>query len=372
MKILMDGQPLLGVKSGIGRYTETLYRALTEHFGVDVTLSFNRILKTPELDPTAYPQWINHRYPYKLIRRIFRPNPLYNWPADACSRIRYDVYHGTNFTHLPLTKGKVIVTIHDLSFLLFPEYTSDIIYKHHSRWVPFSAKVSDHIIADSEQTKMDIVRLLGISPDKISVVHLAADERFAPLPESEYLPVIKKYNLPSKYILFVGNIEPRKNLPGLIRAFRAIKNSVEEKLVVVGAKAWKSTPIFELVRELELMDDVHFAGYVDDADLPAIFNGASVLVLPSFYEGYGLPIIEAMRCGVPVIGSNVSAIPEIIGDAGFLIDPHNAEELSDAVKQMIKSPSVRRHYSQLALQRAAHFSWKKTAQQTLEVYKKVV
>ena len=368
----MDGQPLLGVKSGIGRYTEMLYRTLTKDFGVDVTLSLNRILKTPKLDPASFPQWINHRYPYKLIRRILRPNPLYAWPADACSRVCFDVYHGTNFTHLPLTKGKVIVTIHDLSFLLFPEHTSNIIYKHHSRWVPYAAKVSDHIIAVSEQTKQDIIRLLGISPDKISVVYLSANERFVPLPEAEYLPVIKKYKLPAKYILFVGNIEPRKNLPGLIRAFHAIKNAVEEKLVIVGAKAWKSSPIFDLVRELELMDFVHFTGYVDDADLPAIFNGASVLVLPSFYEGYGLPLIEAMRCGVPVVGSNVSSIPEIIGDAGFLVDPHNIEELSDAIKQMVGSSTTHRHYSQLALQRAAHFSWRKTAQQTLEVYMKVI
>jgi glycosyltransferase involved in cell wall biosynthesis len=256
--------------------------------------------------------------------------------------------------------------------MLYPEYTSNIIYKHHSRWVPFSAEVSDHIIAVSEQTKEDIIRLLRIPPDKISVIHLAADEQFVPLSETEYLPVLKKYNLPSKYFLFVGNVEPRKNLTGLIRSFHTIKNAVEENLVIIGAKGWKYSPIYDLVRELGLNDCVHFTGYVEDADLPAIYNGASVLVLPSFYEGYGLPIIEAMRCGVPVIGSNVSSIPEIIGDAGLLIDPRSIRELSDALMHIVGSSTTRRHFSQLALERSSHFSWRKTAEQTLEVYRKVV
>lgn len=367
----MDGQPLLGLRSGIGRYTETLYRYLTKELGVDVTLSFNRIFKNPNVDRGQYPRWMNHRYPYKVIRRLMAPNLLYSWPADAFTRDPFDIYHGTNFTHLPLKNGKSVVTIHDLSFLHYPEYTSSVIYKHHSRWVPYSAAKSDHIIADSEYTKNDIIRLLNIPDNKISVVHLSADTQFRPMTYDEYRPVLDKYHLPSKYILFVGTVEPRKNLMQLIRSYHVIQRLIQEKIVIVGAKGWKYSPIFRLVEDLHLTGTTIFTGYIDDSDLPAVYNGASVLVMPSFYEGYGLPLIEAMKCGVPVIGSNVSSIPEIIGEAGLLVDPNSTAELSNALLRILDSSTEHDRYSRLALERAKHFSWRKTAQQTLEVYKKV-
>src|SRR5690606_36954811 len=152
-----------------------------------------------------------------------------------------DLFHGTNFTYTPLLRGKTVITIHDLAYMRYPDSTSDKIYKHHTRWVPYSAKQCDHIIADSRHTKQDIVHLLHIPEHKIDVVHLAADESFKPLEQQTYEPILKSYGLPDRYILFVGTLEPRKNLVGLIHAFHILKSnaSISEKLVIVGAKGWK-------------------------------------------------------------------------------------------------------------------------------------
>lgn len=366
MRVLMDGQPLLGPRSGIARYTDALYRTLRNHYQLDATLSLNRIFKRPNMDPTL--SWINHKYPYKVIRRLMKPGLLYNWPIDGWGRPTFDIYHGTNFTHLPMTHGKIVVTIHDLSFMHYPQHTSDVILKHHSRWVPYSAETSDHIIADSNQTKEDIISFLKVAEKKITVVPLAADEQYRILDVAKYAPVLTKYKLPDKYILFVGTIEPRKNLIQLVKAYNIVRTQISEKLVIVGAKGWKYSPLFQLTQDLKLEDDIIFTGFIEETDLPSIYNGASLLVMPSLYEGFGLPLLEAMGCGVPVIGSNVSSIPDIVGSAGVLVDPHQTEEISEAITYVLGRESVRNHYRELSIHRASQFSWNHTAGKTLDIY----
>jgi glycosyltransferase involved in cell wall biosynthesis len=347
--------------------------------GLTVTLAFNRLFKkidrsdlpVPLSDESAV---ANQIYPYKVIRRLLRPNPLYLYPYDLFYKNKADIFHGTNFTHIPVTKGKTVITIHDLAYMRYPETTSERIYKHHSRWVPYSARKCHRIIADSEQTKRDIVDLLQIPESKIDVIYLAADEKMKPVPETDVKPILQKYHLPERYLLFVGTLEPRKNLIGLLKAYRIMKQNCDytEKLVIIGAKGWKYDPVFDWVERHNMQNDVIFTGFIEDQDLVAIYNGATVFVMPSLYEGFGLPILEAMNCGIPVIGSNVSSIPEVIGDAGILVAPDDHEAWAVHMHRLLVDESLRRTYSMKSLERSKRFSWQKTAYETKLVYDKMM
>ncbi|MEF3304496.1 glycosyltransferase family 4 protein [Paenibacillus sp. GYB003] len=373
MNIFLDAQPLLGSKSGVARYIDCLYSELSTHHNSNVYLAFNRIIKginLTDITDRKPGRIINQRYPYKVIRRLLNPNFLYDFPYDFFKFKKADIFHGTNFTHNATRKGKSIITIHDLAFLRFPETTSEKIYKHHSKWVPYSARKCDHIIAVSEQTKNDIVELLRVPEYKISTIYSAADTRFFKLPEPQYFPVIQHYQLPERYILFVGTVEPRKNLLGLLKSYLIFrKNSaLSDKLVIVGAKGWKYSPIFDFIKENNLESEVIFTGYIEDEHLPAIYNGATLFVMPSIYEGFGIPILEAMGCGVPVIGSNVSSIPEVIDSFGVMVSPTDYEGWAAEIHRFLSDESLRNKYSKLSLERASHFSWKRTAEATKQVY----
>ncbi|WP_282939466.1 glycosyltransferase family 1 protein [Paenibacillus sp. RC67] len=378
MNVYLDAQPLLGPRSGIARYVECLTKQLSYNEDLEVFLAFNRIAKAIRenhvlsLKRDFHIHLINNVYPYKVLRRLCKPNLLYSLPYDTASKAKADIFHGTNFTYTPIWKGKTIITIHDLAYMKYPESTSERILKHHSKWVPYSVKKCDHIIADSFQTKQDIISLLNVPDDKIDVIHLAADEHFTYI--SNVNPVIKKYSLPEKYILFVGTLEPRKNLLGLLKSYLILKQNYNysEKLVIVGAKGWKYNPIFDWVQQNNLEEDIIFTGFIDDADLPAIYSAATVFVMPSIYEGFGLPLLEAMQCGTPVIGSDISSIPEIVEKSGLLIPPDAHSEWADAMHTMITDESLRKHYSRLALDQSSRFTWEKTAEETRSIYYKVL
>lgn len=378
MNVFLDAQPLLGPRSGVSRYVSKLVEELSRFPGLRLTLAFNRIAK--EIDLSSLPVETgslvieNQRYPYKVIRRFLGPNFLYLYPYDRWTRNKPDIFHGTNFTYVPVARGKTIITIHDLAYMRYPETTSERIYKHHSRWVPYSARQCDRIIGISECTKRDIVELLNVPEEKVDVIYLAADEKFKPMPAATISPILEKYRLPERYILFVGTLEPRKNLVGLLKTYLLLKRNFDYfvKLVVVGAKGWKYSPIFDWIEQNGLQDDIIFTGFIEDDDLIAVYNGATVFVMPSIYEGFGLPILEAMNCGVPVIGSNVSSIPEVIGEDGILVAPDDHETWAIEIHKFISNDSYRQAYSVKSLERAREFSWRRTAFETKLVYEKMM
>lgn len=372
MNVFLDGQPLLGPPTGIHRYVQSLYEYLVHSQQIDVYLSFNRMVRKIELHdnlPNSQEHSLNTRYPYKVIRRLLKPNVLYNIPIDLFSATKADIYHGTNFTFLPIYKGKKIITIHDLAYMRYPETTSERIYAHHSKWVPYCAKHCDHIIADSHQTKSDIIDLLHISEEKISVVHLAADAHFKPLQNS-----FKNSFLSYPYFLFVGTLEPRKNLLTILKAFELYRKNSDScnKLVLVGVKGWKYSPIFDWIKESGLEDDIIVTGFITDEELVAMYNGATALVMPSIYEGFGLPVIEAMQCGTPIIGSNCTSIAEIVDRYGILIDPYDIEGWAKAMDSLGRSQNERSRLAALSLERASHFSWQETAIQTHRIYERLL
>jgi glycosyltransferase involved in cell wall biosynthesis len=207
----------------------------------------------------------------------------------------------------------------------------------------------------------------------VVVVPLAAGRQFRPVEAAEAGPVLEKYGVERPYILYVGALESRKNLPRLLEAYARLRKwSARWKLVIVGARKWKFTPIFEAVQRLGLEPHVHFTDYVADEDLPALYRGAELFAFPSLYEGFGLPVLEAMACGTPVVTSNRSSLPEVAGDAALLVDPLDVEAIAGAMQRVLADEALAAGLREIGLARAAQFTWERTARETVAVYKKAI
>jgi glycosyltransferase involved in cell wall biosynthesis len=233
---------------------------------------------------------------------------------------------------------------------------------------------ADHILADSHATQADLVALLNVPPERVTTVHLAADSAFRPLPEEETRRILAQYSLQPGYLLFVGTLEPRKNVPGLLQAYRSLfeRRVTTAPLVLVGSKGWLYDEIFQRVAELGLTKQVRFIHDASDADLPGLYNGASVLAIPSFYEGFGLPALEALSCGTPAVAANRASLPEVVGEAGLLVDPDDPEDIAQALARVLTDEPLRLRLRQLGLAQAARFTWERTARETLAVYQTVL
>jgi glycosyltransferase involved in cell wall biosynthesis len=267
---------------------------------------------------------------------------------------------------------KTVLTIHDLAFKLFPKA-----FKWQNRFylnfiVPLSIKKADRIIAVSKNTKKDIIEEYNIDSNKIKVIYNGVNEKYREIRDEIIINKVKeKYKLPKKFILYLGTLEPRKNIKRLIKAFNKVKKS-DTKLVIAGGKGWLYDDIFELVKTLNLENEIIFTGYVDEEDIVPLYNAATVFVYPSLYEGFGLPPLEAMACGTPVITSNVSSLPEVVGEAAITIDPYNIEDISSAIRKVLNSEKLKENLSKKGIQQSKKFSWKKTTEETLNLYREII
>ena len=270
--------------------------------------------------------------------------------------------------------GKLVATIHDIAFEFFPEtFPKTMRYKLYTI-VRRTAKKATVILTGSENTKKDLINLYGIPPEKIKVIHYAHGQIYKPVEDNDIFEGIKKkYKIPENFILYVGAIQPRKNIIGLIKAWEILreKYGLKWKLVIVGKAAWLSSEIIRSWESSKYSEDIIYTGYIMEEELPFIFNAADLFVYPSFYEGFGLTVLEAMACGIPVITSNYSSLPEVVGDAGLLIDPYNYEELAYAMYRVLTEPELRIHLSKKGLERSKNFSWRQTAEMTLNIYNKI-
>jgi glycosyltransferase involved in cell wall biosynthesis len=232
------------------------------------------------------------------------------------------------------------------------------------------AHAATRVIADSESARGDLVRLLRADERRVDVVPLGVDARFRPPAPADLERATRRLGLRPPYLLFVGNLEPRKNLPGLIDAFRRVRASHPSppRLVVAGKVAWKSGPLLEALAAPDLRDTVQVTGYVDAEDLPALYGGAEAFVFPSFWEGFGLPVLEAMGCGTPVVVSRVAALPEVAGDAAVWVDPASAESIANGILEVLTQPARRAQLVAKGLARAREFPWERTARSTLATY----
>jgi glycosyltransferase involved in cell wall biosynthesis len=356
MKIGIDIQTTLGNKTGFGFYVENLVEQLKK---------------------------INGGYEYSLIRpdieQDFSAPKRFLWdqfgvPKQARAE-KVDLLHQPSFSAPVFFGGRTVVTIHDLIAVHFGEDIPFWSRQYFGRWMPFSYNFVDHIIAVSNHTKKDIIDLLHTPEDKITVIYEAADTKFKPLPDkaSQAKRIKEKYKIKDDFILHVGTLNPRKNLEFLVSVYsEVVKKFPNTNLVIAGKKGWYYESLIEKVNSLDLGKKVLFIGYIDEEDKVAMYNAATMLVFPSLYEGFGLPPLEAMSCGVPVVASNRSSIPEVVGEGGLLIDPTDIKAWTDGICLFLKSPKDREKYGQYGIKQASKFSWSKTAQETISVYDKVL
>ena len=294
----------------------------------------------------------------------------------ALRRAGVDLLHALAFVAPVAAPCPFVVTIYDLSFLRYPEAFRPFNRWYLSRFTARSVERAAAIITISESTRQDVIELLGASPERVHTIYCGVDRAFRPRPEAEVATFKASHHLPDSFILFLGTLEPRKNVDGLIRAYARWReqDKAAPPLIVAGGKGWYYTKIFELVERLNLTDFVRFPGYVPQQELSLWYNAASLFVYPSHFEGFGLPVLEAMACGTPVITSTVSSLPEVAGTDGaaWLVDPTDNEALAEAMAQMMSQPDRRVDMSARGRARAAGFQWERTARETVAVYQKVL
>lgn len=294
--------------------------------------------------------------------------------ADRARRQALDLVHDpTGVMPLLLTRASRVLTIHDAIPYVYPETSTRLDRLIYHVWLPYAVRAADAVLTDSHQSREDIVKHLAISPEKVAIVPLAAARSFRPVADAAVRQTLSKYDVTQPYLLYVGALAPRKNLPRLLAAYAQLRSwSTRWTLVIVGAQKWRSSPIFETVQRLELEPYMHFTGYVDDDDLPALYAGADLFAFPSLYEGFGLPVLEAMACGTPVVTSNTSSLPDVAGDAAILVDPYDVDAIADAMRRVLSDPALAQDLRERGLVRSAQFSWERTARETVAVYEKAL
>ncbi len=266
---------------------------------------------------------------------------------------------------------KTVMTVHDVAWRIYPDAFTKFMRYYQEFSAKFAVWSAAKILTVSQATKDDVVKFYGAPADKIVATHLAYDESFHPRSYEEVQPVLDKYGLVyQKYALFLGTMQPRKNIVRLVEAFQKIRkeNRVEEKLAIFGGKGWLWEPIFEKIQAASIDGSVKYCNYASKEDLPFLIAGAKLLTLPALYEGFGLPPLEAMASGVPVVVSNISSLPEVVGEAGRLIDPMSVDSIADGLLEVLMNNKLREDMIAKGLAQSKKFNWENTARQTLEVF----
>lgn len=378
MRIGIDISLTVGEKAGVGNYCHNLVRSLgtIDHKNKYLLFPFYYYIFHPDFKKTDCAPHKNFRLNlHWLSKKIID----YLWKSDRIPRRWFfpavDVLHSTTFCVPKTGYKKLIITIYDVSFLTHPEYHLEENIAHCHKGTLEAVQCADKIIAISEHTKKDLIHYYHCDPRKIVVTLLGVDGRFKPLDDAARIDAAKKrYGITKKFIFNIGSIEPRKNISGLVEAYAMLPDQIQEEydLIIGGGKGWKNSTLYETVVRLKLEDRVKFIGFVDDEDLPYLYNGATIFVYPTFYEGFGLPVLEAMACGCPVISSNVSSIPEVVGAGGLLVNPEKTNEIAGAMSALLSDTKIRAKLSEKGLLQAAKFSWLTCAEETLTVYEELL
>ena len=369
MRIGVDARLVYHQPAGISRYTGHLLQAMAELDTTDEFIVFqHRRHKTPLIDAPNFRRATLYSPVHHRLEQYALALELYRFPLD--------LLHSTDFIPALHAPYKSVITVHDLAFLHYPHFLTTESAAYYGL-IDKAVVRADHIIVPSEHTRQDLIGQMGVSADKVSVIYEAANPSFAPLPvEATRRAMAAKYGLPETYILTVGTIEPRKNVIGLLQGFACLRDkfglTAPVGLVVAGGRCWLYEETLEAVHNLGLDDSTFFVGRVSDEDLHKLYVGARAHVHVAYYEGFGLPPLEAMACGTPTIVSNVSSLPEVVGDAALLVNPRDEEEIAVAMHRLLTDNALHAELREKGLQRARTFSWEKAAQRTLAVYRQVV
>lgn len=371
MRIAIDAHSVGTGLGGNESYATNLIEALAE---IDQTNRYTLYVTKP-----AAVERFNNRWPNFLVRSTLPHTPLIRIPLTLSNELRrnpVDVLH-VQFTSPPFSPCPVVVSVHDLSFEHLPQTFKWRSRKQLRLTVRRSVRKAAQVIALSEHARKDMIDTYHVSPERVTAIPLAAAGHFMPLKnEAELQRVKQTYEIEGDYILAVGAIQPRKNLARLLAAYSRLHRAKPEgklpKLVLAGKRAWLYEETLRTIAELELERSVILTGYVPEQDLPALYSGALCFVYPSYFEGFGLPPLEAMQCGTPVIVGNRTSLPEVVGNAALLVDPFDVEALAAAIERVIGNSDLRADLSVKGLARAKLFEWRETARQTLAVYQKAI
>jgi glycosyltransferase involved in cell wall biosynthesis len=367
MRIAIDAHMIGERETGNETYTLNLIRGLLSHDEKNEYFLY-----------TTHADELQARLPCERARIVSL------WPAISLLRISLAMpviarKQGVSLLHVsyiaPLyCPCPTVVTVHDLAYILFPHFFSLRDRLLLSTLVPISLRRAAKVIAVSQRTKEDLMAHYHLPENKVAVTYEAASEAFRPIEQqAELTEVRERYGLHEPFILTIGNLQPRKNMIHLVKAYASLhRKGFAHQLVIAGQAYWRTSDIYRAVKEWGLEDKVLFTGYVPDADLPLLYNAADLFAFVSLYEGFGLPVLEAMACGTPVVSSRAGSLPEVVGDAGLLVDPLDVEDIAQAMAEVLSRPEFASQLRERGLKQAANFSWRRTAEETLRVYEEVV
>ena len=366
MKIGIDAKYIYTNKAGTGRYINNLLSHVKKIDNVNLYVELHPSSQSEIKKTNNFLSRITNGFGEFIRCQLMLPL--------RTKSLGIDILHSPTFISPIITGCPVILTIYDLNHILYPETFEPLYRQYLNLLLPICAKRATKIITTSESSRKDIIGNLHVGEDKVEVIYGAASPIFGRLDtENNFQSVLKKFRIRTPYILNVGTLEPRKNISGLLKAFSMLKErkSIPHKLVIVGEKGWRHKIIFKAISSLNLQDEVIFTSYISDEELMILYNKCNVFVYPSLYEGFGLPPLEAMTCGAPVITSNTSSLPEVVGNAGIMINPDNTEELCETIYTVIENNSLMENMRKKSLERAKLFSWEKSARQLLKIYSEV-
>ncbi len=368
MRIGLDYTAAVCQRAGIGRYTRRLVGALAalDRQNRYILFSAGRdapgAVWPPNFRRRELP--LQDRHLALLWQRLRLPLPV------ELVTGRLDILHSPDFVLPPTLGARTVLTIHDLSFLRHPECSSPPLLRYLLDAVPRSVRRADLLLADSASTRQDLIELLQVPPERVAVLYPGVEPHFAPQSEARVGHVLAGYGVRRPYILALGTLQPRKNFARLIRAYHLLRqrHDLPHQLVIGGGRGWLEEEIHRTIAELGLGASVLLAGYVADEDLPALYSGAEVFAFPSLYEGFGLPVLEAMACGTPVVTGNVSSLPEVAGDAALLVPPEDVEALAEALWRTLSDGVLRNLLRERGFQQVKRFTWSAAAERLLGLY----
>lgn len=371
-RIALDYTPALKQTGGIGRYVRELTGALAavdNSTGYRLFAAGAKIAELPQ--PPAYnftwkPTRLTSDWLARLWHRARIPLPIEAFTGSV------DLFHATDFV-LPPTRNRArtLLTVHDLSFVRVPRAASPPLKAYLDAVVPPSVEAADHILADSEATKADLIDLYKTPENKISVLYSGVNPRFRRVGNPEAFQAMRQnYELGNfSYILSVGTVQPRKNYSRVVQALAALRQTGRDlHYVIAGGSGWLQDELWETIERTGMNDYVHLLGLVADQDLPALYSGARMLLMASLYEGFGLPVLEAMACGTPVITSNLSSLPEVAGKAALLVDPHDTDAITEAILKLETNDEARSQLIKSGYEQAELFTWQRAARQLKSIY----
>jgi glycosyltransferase involved in cell wall biosynthesis len=374
MRVGIDGYPLAEPRTGVGHYTLELARALAL---ISPSDQFELVSPAP-FDSAALDE-IERAHLANLHTTNPRASSIRGhwWSIGLplyARRSRFDLFHGTNFDVPLWKKRRSVVTIHDLSALLHPETHRPRLVRRARLRLPLVVRVADMIITPTESVKRELCRHLSVKPDKVVAIPSAARASFQPVPFAQTAEIRKRLGVEDNFLLFVGTLEPRKNLLTLLKAFAQIlgHGSLSPQLVIAGGEGWLMDDSFAFIKQAAINDRLRFTGYLSDADLRALYSSCRVFIYPSVYEGFGLPPLEAMACGAPVIAGRIPSLQETLGSAARLVEPLDVDALARSIVEVLEDKNQREILAAAGPTQARKFSWEQTARLTLDVYRQLV